>query len=260
MSIFAMALMVMVGLAGALVIDDESSADSASSASVELSDNIVATEKTLTATLKFSADSGFTTGSYTAKLVNSSGTTQSGALSSTSGTIGSVPYSKDITVTAPKTAGKYTLEVEFTATISGEKSVQNVSKTIEVREPITLSVEISNNGSLAVSNAPVYFYVDGVKVVESEQKLTVAPGDKTTVSYKYFNKDLSAGHHTFKLVSSDASYNITGLEKSYDFYYEQGNNDLMTWIMVIVFIVVLIAAIFVFRKPVKNYGKPKARR
>lgn len=250
----------MAGFAGALVYSDEASADSASSASVELSDNIVATEKTLTATLKFSADSGFTTGSYTAKLVNSEGTTQSSALSSTSGTIGSVPYTKDITVTAPKTAGKYTLEVEFTATLDGNKTTQKVVKTIDVREPITLSVTISNEGSLAVTNAPVYFYIDGNKIEDSEQKLTVAPGSSTTVSYKYFNKDLAAGHHTFKLVSSDASYNITGLDKTYDFYYEQGNNDLMTWIMVIVFIVVLIAAIYVFRKPVKNYGKPKARR
>ena len=173
--------------------------------------------------------------SYTAKLTNSSGTTQSSAVSPSSGDMDNGEV-VTLTVTAPTTTGRYTLTVTWTESIDGGSDMT-----------YTDSVDI---------NTTVYFFVDGEKIEDSATTLKVSPGSSSTISYKYYSSNLSHGQHSFYVATSDGSI---VLEKS-TFYYEDGNYDWLNYVMAIIFIIVVIAFIYVVRKPVKNYGKPKARR
>lgn len=259
----AVTVLVFASFAGVFVLADDTSAESVSSADVTLSDNVVAVESKVTATLSFNEqDIGiFSNASYTAKLVNSRGVTQSAAIDVTTGTI-SNESTVDLTITLPTTAGTYTLEVTFTERFSDgtpEKTI-TVKKTIEAKQPITLSVTLTNTGSLAVTNAVVYFYVDGQKITDSEQKITIEAGGNKTVTYKYFDKNLSSGKHTYSLNAGDSAYTIEGLGVEYEFYYNQGDLNYMVYLIVLVLVILVIFAVWVFRKPVKNYGKPRSRR
>ena len=193
--------------------------------------------------------------SYTAKLTNSSGTTQSSAVSPSSGDMDNGEV-VTLTVTAPTTTGRYTLTVTWTESIDGGNDMTYTdSVDIKVVTPITLSATISNNGEVDI-NTTVYFFVDGEKIEDSATTLKVSPGSSSTISYKYYSSNLSHGQHSFYVATSDGSI---VLEKS-TFYYEDGNCDWLNYVMAIIFIIVIIAFIYVVRKPVKNYGKPKARR
>ena len=262
---FAATIMVVASFAGVFVLADDASAESVSTADVTLSDNVVVTEGEVTATLLLQEQdtSLFAGASYTAKLKNSSGTTQSSAISSAQSSASIDNNSPvDITITMPKTAGDYTLEVVFTEKFSGdtENKTISVTKTIKAKDPLTLSITLENTGSLAITNATVFFYVDGVKIVDSEQKVSIKAGESEDVTYKYFDKNLSSGRHTYCLQAGESAYTIQGLGTEYEFYYEQGNYDYMVYIIVVLLILMVLFAIWVFRKPVKNYGKPKSRR
>ncbi len=254
-------------MAAAFMADD-SSASGTGAASVELESYSVGQSKETTATLKFSdSATNFSKVSWTAKLVNSSGTTQSSALSPTSGSSTDADASWDVTVTAPSTSGDYTLKVTYTESFSdGSDSVTYEAKaTLHVIDPVTLTVTLTNSGTLAINNAKVYLYVDGAKVADSmvddnAKTLTVEAGATATLTYKYYNANLSSGAHTYYVTAGDASYTLSGLEEEKTFYYNQGNMDYMNWIMILIIVIIAIIGVWVYRKPVKNYGKPKARR
>ncbi len=192
---------------------------------------------------------------YTVKLVNSSGATQANAVDPSSGSMDSGDK-VTITVTAPKTAGTYTLTVTWTEDLSaGGIMTYTDSLSIRVATPITLSATVSNSGEADIDTT-VYFFVDGNKVEDSATALKVASGSSGTVSYDYYEPGLSSGQHSFYVATSDGSIVLDGST----FYYEDGNYDWLNYIMAIIFIVAIIVFVYVYRKPVKNYGKPKARR
>ena len=157
--------MLTAGFAGALVMSDDSSADKTGSGSVTLDAYYVAVEKETEAHILFSdTATPYTDLSWTAKLTNSEGTAQTSALSKSTGSAAD----ETITVTAPKVAGDYTLEVTFTEKIDSETSyVYTANTVLHVGSPITLSIKVSNHGDVAFSNN-VFFYVDGVKCEDSE--------------------------------------------------------------------------------------------
>ncbi|MBO4502289.1 MAG: hypothetical protein J5707_01355 [Candidatus Methanomethylophilus sp.] len=248
--------MLTAGFAGALVMSDDSSAEKTGSGSVTLDSYYVAVEKETDARILFSdTATAYTELTWTAKLTNSEGTAQTSALSKSTGSA----TDETITVTAPKVAGDYTLEVTFKEKIDSETTNEYTAKTVlHVGSPITLSVKVSNHGNLAFSNN-VYFYVDGVKCEDSEQLLTVNPGETKTVEYKYYRHDLSSGAHTY-YVSAGDNVDVKGLDAKQTFYYNQASQDILLWIVGGILVLMIVFAVWVFRKPVKNYGKPKARR
>lgn len=265
--IIAIVLLLTAGIAGALVAD-EASADPSAQYSVELQDYKVATEKSTVATLKFKENdtAAFQSVSWTAKLVNSNGSSQSSALDKTSGSFTNADDSCEIKVTAPKTAGTYTLEVTYKEKVQVDGTTKTLDDvvakaTLKVEEPITLSLTISNKGQLAITDAPVYFYVDGVMIEDSKTTLTVEADSTATLTYKYYDKDLSSGKHTFFVIPADEAY-IEGLSEAdtHSFYYKQSSQDYMTYIMGVILVILLVVLVLVYRRPVKNYGKPKARR
>lgn len=261
-AIFAVALLALTGFAGVAIADD-SSADSYASADVTFSASEVKTSGTVTATLNFNeGDAGFSKVEYSATLLDSTGKNTSATITSPTGSSATVPFTKDLTVTAPSKAGTYTLKVVYTETIGTETKEYTVNKDLKVSEPVTLTVKITNpeTSSLAITDGVFYFVLDNKRIEESKTTKSIAIGDTATFTYELLGSTLSKGKHTYSLVAADNAYNVDGLGKEHTFYYDQGNMNAYTYLMVLLFIIVTIIAVWIYRKPVKNYGKPKARR
>ena len=261
-AIFAVALLALTGFAGVAIADD-SSADSYASADVTFSASEVKTSDTVTATLNFNeGDANFSKVEYSATLLDSTGKNTSATITSPTGSSTTVPFTKDLTVTAPSKAGTYTLKVVYTETIGTETKEYTVNKDLKVSEPVTLTVKITNpeTSSLAITDGVFYFVLDGKRIDESKTTKNIAIGDTATFTYELLGSTLSKGKHTYSLEAADNAYNVSGLGTEHTFYYDQGNMNAYTYLMVLLFIIVTIIAVWIYRKPVKNYGKPKARR
>ena len=74
--------------------------------------------------------------------------------------------------------------------------------------------------------------------------------------------DAGNGQHTFALVAADGGNmaDIEGLGVEHTFYIGDTSYTWMVVLLVLVIIIVLLVMVWVYRKPVKNYGKPKSRR
>ncbi|MCL2712008.1 MAG: hypothetical protein FWD37_01870 [Methanomassiliicoccaceae archaeon] len=196
---------------------------------------------------------------FTAKLVDSNGYSV-GRVSPSSGSL--TDDTRALTVTAPESPGTYTLEVkfEFKGDVEGE-----ITKKAPVRAvvPITLSAVLENKSG-TLTDITVWFIVDGnVDERIGEQEITIGAKETKTVTHEWLGplNGLSWGKHT---VTLDAeiwllSEDLINVESSV-FYVGQNSYALSETLVVILFIILLIALIWVFRKPVKNLGKPKARR
>ncbi len=210
---------------------------------------------------------------YSASLKDSSGKTVSSGVSPSSGSLDS-GVAETLTVTAPKTAGDCRLEVKYTVTVSyTEDDSDGNSKTkeetvtkedsyvIHVVNPITLSVTLNNESDVPLSGYGVYFVVDGKRVDDSYQTVDLEKNGTTTVTYKWITNS-GDGKHSFYLEAADGGnmIKIEGLGDVHDFYIGDSSYTWMVTLLVIVVILLLIIMVWVYRKPVKNYGKPKARR
>ena len=210
--------------------------------------------------------------SYTAKLVDSDGETVSSGVSPSSGDLTN-GVSATVTVTAPKTVGDYKLVVEYEPSVSYKG---DDGETVEVPEdelkkeqeyrikvvaPITLSVTLKNDSDVDLTGYGVYFYIDGEKVEDSYTTVDLAKEGSSTVSYEWIT-DSPNGEYRFSVEPADSGnlVQISGLGEEHTFYI--GDNDYTMWtaILVIFLVVMLLVLVWVYRKPVKNYGKPKSRR
>ncbi len=211
--------------------------------------------------------------SYTASLKDSSGTTVSSGVSPSSGSLDN-GVAATLTITAPKTAGTCTLEVKYTAKVTytavpddgdEETKTEEITKTdtyqIKVVDPITLSVKLENKSSVPFSGYGVYFVIDGERVDDSYTTVDLDKDGSTTVTYKWIT-DSGNGKHSFCLEAADGGnmVKIDGLGNVHDFYIGDNSYTWLVVLMVVVVILLLLIMVWVYRKPVKNYGKPKARR
>lgn len=209
---------------------------------------------------------------YSAKLVDSSGSTVSSGVSPSSGDLTN-DVSATVTVTAPKTTGSYKLVVEYkptvsytdsegkTVTVPSDDLKKETEFRIKVVTPITLSVTLKNDSNIDLTGYGVYFYVNGDKVDDSYTTVNLAKEGTATVTYKWVT-DSSNGKYSYSVQPADSGnlVQITGLGEEYTFYI--GDNSYTAWIALLVtFVIILILVlVWVYRKPVKNYGKPKSRR
>ena len=256
------ALMALTCFAGLAVF----ASDSSDAVSIGLSGDTDWVETGETIQFEVTAE-GYTSSdgvSYTAAVYNSSGTRMTSAVTSNEISIRSSDYSYTLTVTAPNTAGDYRLVVTFTQEDADGNDVQIAQRVqnIKVVEPVTLSVVLSNDQDVA-RNITVYYVINGTRVDDSRQEITVPANGSTTVTYDYVVRDL-AQETTFYLEAAGdtLSGDVTGLgaDYSHTFYVNDNNYTLYEVLAVIVLIIVAIVAIYIYRKPVKNYGKPKSRR
>lgn len=210
--------------------------------------------------------------SYSAKFVDSKGETISNGVSPSSGSLDN-GVSKTLTVTAPKTTGSYTLIVTYdpkiTYTDSEGKTVEVPSEDVKKEEkfsikvvtPITLKITLKNDSAIDLSGFGVYFYVNGEKIEDSYTTVDLATKGTTTVSYEWIT-DSGRGEYKYHVEAADSGtlVSIEGLGDEHTFYI--GDNDYSVIIALLVIVIVLLALVMVwiYRKPVKNYGKPKSRR
>ena len=179
----------------------------------------------------------------------------------------SVTYTATLTLASQDSSGNYKIAVVFTETVTFEGASEEKTFTYEksldvkIMQPITLSINLENTGKTDIYKSTVVFYVDDALVEGSETEVTVAAGATTTVTYNYLPDGLSSGKHTYYIVSADETeIGGIGADHKSTFYYNQGNNDLFIYIAAIFVVLMAILLIWVFRKPVKNRGKPKARK
>lgn len=211
--------------------------------------------------------------SYEATFRDSSGNTVSNGVSPSSGDLES-GVAQTLTLSAPDTAGWCTLEVVFTAEVSYTSTDEDGNQTqesetitrteeyrINVVDPITLSVTLTNNSDISLQSYGVYFQVDGQIIEDSCQTIDLDGRGSTTVTYDWIT-DAGNGQHTFALVAAggQSSTTIEGLGVEHTFYIGDNSYTWMIALLVIVIVIVLIVMVWVYRKPVKNYGKPKSRR
>lgn len=210
---------------------------------------------------------------YSASLKDSSGNTVSSGVSPSSGSIDN-GVAQTLSVTAPKTAGDCTLEVEYTVSVTytqvddegntetkDEELTKTDSYVIHVVNPITLSVTLNNESDVPLSGYGVYFVIDGERVDDSYQTIDLEKSGSTTVTYKWIT-DSGDGKHSYYLEAADGGnmVKIQGLGDVHDFYIGDNSYTWMVALLVFVVIVLLVIMVWVYRKPVKNYGKPKSRR
>lgn len=192
---------------------------------------------------------------FTAYLLKPNGDKHAGGVSPSTWTSTSAEDTKNIKITAPDTAGTYRLVVEYEID-DEDNPKKGVSQTmVKVVVPITLKAEVINNSNIK-SSITVAFWVDGELVADSEQTVSeIAPGGKKTVTYEWVTGSLSEGRHTYELRAENGE----SIEVS-EFYIGHNEYRWASILMGVLFVILAIVLLYVLRKPVKNYGKPKGRR
>jgi hypothetical protein len=222
---------------------------------------IVATGKTITYTIY--ADGGSEPIGFRASLRDSGGNTV-GSISAQGRATTVDMEGVVLTVTAPSTPGTYTLTVEFTFTdIADTKTTVTKTAPVKAVKPVTLTATVYNTGDGGtIYDMEVWFEVDGVRVDGSERPITINAGSNQKVTYEWATDTLSNGAHTVTLRGQVGpnDYSVEGLNDPMAFYVGQKSYSLIETILIIMLIVMLIILFIVFRKPVKNFGKPKGRR
>ena len=199
--------------------------------------------------------------SFSAYVVNKAGETQSNAVSPSTGTL-TDGIEKTLTVTAPKDAGVYKLVVEFSLKQSDEDiKKDNASYEFKAVNPIKLTVNLkADDVTLNLEEFGVYFYVDDKKMDDSYTTVTLAKDGTGSVTYDWVADPARGSTHTFYVEAVGATDLIKGLGEVHTFYADDNDYSMIIAIAFIILIVLVILAIWIYRKPVKNFGKPKSRR
>jgi len=218
----------------------------------------VATSRTITYTIY--AEGGTEPVGFVATLRDSNGSTV-GSVSAGGRTTVDMD-GVTLTVTAPSTAGTYTLNVRFTYTDVDETTTVTKTAPLTVVTPIRLSATIDNSAGGAIVNMDVWFVVNGERVVGSDRMVNIDAGARETITYDWATEGLSKGAHWMMLEGQvgPIPQMAPGLNEMTTFYVGQNDYSLIETILIILFIVLLIVLFIVYRKPVKNFGKPKSRR
>ena len=252
MPVLAIAVMLMAG--GFLVLASDDGTDAAIT-NVAGDRTYVETGKNVIFTL--SGDAAY---KYEAMLIDSSGNRVT-SVSTVTGTI-SPSSPTDKTVKAPATAGDYRYHVKFFSAEDNSVLVSEVKVPIKVVDPIILKATLKNTGAVSVTTN-VFFVVDGQRMEGSDSAVTIPAGGSKEITYNFVVSDFS-GSHSFYVGSDDTGMigPIEGLGPSYavSFHAQDTNYDWLNYLMVIVVIILILLLIYVYRKPIKNYGKPKGRR
>lgn len=171
---------------------------------------------------------------------------------------GSINGSTNITVKMPNTPGTYTLYVTFSFP---DNTVSYRNWVIIVVQPYVFNAQVSNQGEVGVTGITVSFLVDGV--LAGSKTVNISAQSTKDVSYTWVNTGLASGQHTLevRIDSGDQFVTLNGGGKSYITTFEVGQKDYggTNWIMGIILAIMSLALLWVYRKPVKNLGRPKGR-
>lgn len=172
---------------------------------------------------------------------------------------GIVDEEAEIEVTVPNTPGRHWLTVTFTFDDASEVVREWL---IDVVEPYVFTARLVNNGDIAVNGLPVKFILNGDRVIH-QTTVDLAPGEEKTVEYRYI-ESLSSGRNTIT-VTLDSENELVTLSTGTTsmttvFYIGQPDYSLSHWIMGLTLVIMTFGLIWVYRKPKRNYGRPRGRR
>ncbi len=249
----AVIMIAFTGIAGALVLADDASAVSFN---IEMEEDYVKVSGSITYTVSWTDADDY---KYEAILVDSDGEKVSSGISSGSSGTCSDSGASDVVISAPSKAGDYRLKVTFTNTETEETIVREAP--LKVVDPIKLTVTLKNSGE-AAQTLKVYFYINGEKMEDSGQEVTISGNGTKDVTYNYVVKDVKETKYYVDVEGSGMSGEVSGLgPNSVATYYTHANDfTIIEAILIIALILLLIGAIYIYRKPIKNYGRPKGRR
>jgi len=166
---------------------------------------------------------------------------------------------RNININAPSDPGLYILTVDFTFANGDNEVIVTKTAPVKVVTPIILSATLVNEGGELVE-LDVWFIVNGVKIEESEQQIDIAAGQTRVVTYSWVTESLGHGmHHISMGAEIGILEDFLNVSVS-SFYVGQSNYSFIETVMIIIFLVLLIILVVIYRKPVKNLGKPKGRR
>jgi hypothetical protein len=195
--------------------------------------------------------------SFQARLADWDGNTV-GSVSPSVGNV-TVDGGTEVNITAPSSPGLYLLTVQFTFTDGDREVIVTKTAPVRVVTPIVLSATLVNEGGELVE-LDVWFIVNGVKIEESEQQISIGAGQERNITYNWVTESLGHGVHNVS-VGAEIGILVDFLNVSPStFYVGQNSYSLVEALMVIIFIVLLLILVIIYRKPVKNLGKPKGRR
>ena len=245
--------------AGIVLLSDDSSASSFSLAPQGDDDFAKVSSSTLKYVLAYSLDG--TQATYVAALEDSDGKSV-GSVSSSTGTIYSTSKTRTLTLTLPSDAGDYTLRVTVT---EGENQYVRTAY-VRAVDPITLKATVTNDSAVSRSFVAYFYVQDGdtwTKIEGSKQTVNVDANGSQTLSYDYVVRDVS--NTTFCLKAEDTATiggDIKGLGEDYAHTYYTSANDykMIEYLCIGVLVILLAIAIWIYRKPIRNFGKPKGRR
>ena len=174
------------------------------------------------------------------------------------------PCYRTITVTAPLESGDYRLVVSFYASDDSKREGDVVAeKTVPLKvvDPIVLTFTLKNDGSSAV-NFTTYFVINGEKVDDSEQEVSISANGTKDVTYNYYVKDVEDTKYYLDTDSSNIKSIVGGMgeDNTKTFYAHDSDYTVITTIVVVILVILAIILFFIMRKPVINKGKPKGRR
>ncbi len=197
---------------------------------------------------------------YTAALTDRDGNVQSGAISTSDakGSLGS-DSTKEITVKAPSKSGDYTLTVKYYSDGAYESLVDTFTRNVKAVDPIVLKATITNSGD-STMELNVYFVINGEEATDSHKTVKVEAGKSSDVTYEYIVENVSQFKYCVQAEGYINENVIKGLGQEVTVFTSADDYTPITIFAAIIIVVMIVAMVFVLRKPVVNKGKPKARR
>ena len=207
-----------------------------------------------TAEFTLEVDSGVTA-TYTASLRDS----RNQSVGQVDSSYGQLNGSKTVNVTMPSQPGTYHLWVVFSF---ADNTVRYKDWIINVVEPYVFEAVVVNDGQMAMNGVTVSFLVNGNLV--GSKIVNVSASSSTSVNYTWVSAPLSNGAHTLevRLDSEDQFVNLYTGGKSHTVTFYVGQQDYggTNWIMGIMLVIIMLGLVWVYRKPVRNLGRPRGRK
>lgn len=203
--------------------------------------------KTLKCTLKGSGNYLFST-----SFLNSSDL-PSGKIYHFSGRLLGLSH-ESINIKVPSISGNYALEVKFFDDMFKPISTKKIP--IKVVDPIRLKFTLKNNSNIDV-NLPVFLKIDGKKMEDSVQVVSIDANNTKDVYYRFFTKNVNNTVYSLEISDKD-NVAVSNVEKK--FYTSDNNYFIIGIIAVTVLIIILMVLLRVYQEPVRNTGKPRGRR
>jgi hypothetical protein len=162
-----------------------------------------------------------------------------------------------INVTAPSTSQLMVLVVNMTSTKGLDTVKATTSMAITTVNAIVISAKVINYGVMAVSGVPVIFSVDGKKIFNTS--INLAAGESRTLAYNWTEQGVSQGEHvvTVQLDPNGQFVRFTsgGTIFTETIFVGGGDYGNINLLMVMLFIMLLVLAYFVYKRPTKKRKK-----